>query len=132
MERPEPAFRAHETGALHLRGDAGSLLAHLEMHLARQPNDLAGHTRRVMLAARTGDADAIYGALIDLFIALAERGDGLKSALLSRTVLQLALPQRRFLARHLASGVRADETLHPPARRSVLTRGLIGTASPAL
>lgn len=132
MERPEPAFQTPDSGALHLRGEAGRLLAHLEMHLVRQPDDLTGHTRRVMIAWRLGDPDAIYGALVDLFIALAERGVGLKSAMLSRTALQLGPSQRRFLASHLASGVSADEPVQPPASRSVLTRGLVGMASPAL
>ena len=128
VERPEPAFRAHASSP-HLPGDSGRVLNYLEMHLARRPDDLKGHTLRVMLAQGTGDADAIYGALVDLFIALAERGTGLKSTLLSRTVLLLGQPQRLFLARHLASGVRAEQPIQPPARRSVLTRGLVGTAS---
>ena len=54
MERPEPAFQTPDSGALHLRGEAGRLLAHLEMHLVRQPDDLTGHTRRVMIAWRLG------------------------------------------------------------------------------
>ena len=132
MERPEPAFQQPDSNILHLRGEAGRLLAHLEMHLARQPDDLTSHTRRILIAWQLGDGDATYGALVDLFIVLAERGVGLKSAMLSQTALQLGPSQRRFLASHLASGVRADEPVQPPASRSVLTRGLVGMASPAL
>ncbi|WP_284189941.1 hypothetical protein [Zoogloea oryzae] len=102
------------------------------MHLARQPDDLTSHTRRILIAWQLGDGDATYGALVDLFIVLAERGVGLKSAMLSQTALQLDPPQRRFLASHLASGVRADENVQPPASRSVLTRGLVGMTTPAL
>lgn len=132
MERPEPAFQQPDSNILHLRGEAGRLLAHLEMHLARQPDDLTSHTRRILIAWHLGDGDATYGALVDLFIVLAERGVGLKSAMLSQTALQLDPPQRRFLASHLASGVRADENVQPPASRSVLTRGLVGMTTPAL
>ncbi len=116
--------------SLDLPDDSDRALSHLEMHLIHRPDDLAGHTRRVMLAQRLDDADAIYGALVDLFIALAERGAGLKSMLLSRTVLQLGQPQRLFLARHLGGGVSAEAPVQPPARRAVLTRGLIGCATP--
>ncbi len=132
MERPEPAFQPPEGSTLHGRREAERLVAHLEMHLVRQPDDLYGHTRRILIAGQLGDAEATYGALVDLFIALADRGVGLKSAMLSQTVLQLDPPQRRFLASHLASGVRADENIHPPANRSVLTHGLVGMTTPAL
>lgn len=130
MERPEPAFRAPEM----LGGPAATEadLAWLEMHLARQPQDLRSHSRRVHLARRSGSREAIYGALVDLFIALAGRGVGLKSALLSQTAMQLGPPERLCLARHLASGIRADQCIEPHPRRSVLSHGLIGKPSPEL
>ncbi|WP_298598979.1 hypothetical protein [Zoogloea sp.] len=130
IERPEPAFRAPE---LHGRpGEAEADLAWLEMHLARQPRDLAGHSRRVQLARHSGSREAVYGALVDLFIALAGHGVGLKSALLSQSALLLGPPERLCLARHLASGLRADQIIEPHPRRSVLSHGLIGKPSPEL
>lgn len=130
MERPEPAFRAPEM--LGGPGATEADLAWLEMHLARQPHDLRSHSRRVQLARRSGSREAIYGALVDLFIALAGRGVGLKSALLSQTAMQLGPPERLCLARHLASGLRADQSIEPHPRRSVLSHGLIGKPSPEL
>ena len=130
MERPEPAFRAPEMLGGPGAGEAD--LAWLEMHLARQPQDLRSHSRRVLLARRSGNREAIYGALVDVFIALAERGAGLKSALLSQTAMQLGPPERLCLARHLASGLRADQSIEPHPRRSVLSHGLIGKPSPEL
>ena len=109
MERPEPAFRA--PARLGRSGAIEADLAWLEMHLARQPQDLRSHSRRVLLARRSGNREAIYGALVDVFIALAERGAGLKSALLSQTAMQLGPPERLCLARHLASGLRADQRI---------------------
>ena len=92
IEQPEPAFRAPE---LHGRpGETEADLAWLEMHLARQPRDLAGHSRRVQLARHSGNREAVYGALVDLFIALAGHGVGLKSALLSQSALLLGPPER--------------------------------------
>ena len=76
MERPEPAFQKPDSGSLHLRSEAGRLLAHLEMHLARKPDDLTSHTRRILIAGQLGDGEATYGALVDLFIVLGERGVG--------------------------------------------------------
>ena len=73
MERPEPAFRAPEMLGGPGAGEAD--LAWLEMHLARQPHDLRSHSLRVQLARRGGSREATYGALVDVFIALAERGD---------------------------------------------------------
>lgn len=130
MERPEPAFRA--PARLGRSGAIEADLAWLEMHLARQPQDLRSHSRRVQLARRSGNREAIYGALVDLFIALAGRGVGLKSALLSQTAMQLGPPERLCLARHLASGLRADQSIEPHPRRSVLSHGLIGKPSPEL
>lgn len=130
MERPEPAFRAPEMLGGPGAGEAD--LAWLEMHLARQPHDLRSHSLRVQLARRGGSREAIYGALVDVFIALAERGVGLKSALLSQTAMQLGPPERLCLARHLASGLRADQSIEPHPRRSVLSHGLIGKPSPEL
>lgn len=130
MERPEPAFRA--PAMLGGPGATEADLAWLEMYLARQPQDLRGHSRRVLLARRSGSREAIYGALVDLFIALAGRGVGLKSALLSQTAMQLGPPERLCLARHLASGIRADQIIEPHPRRSVLSHGLTGKPSPEL
>ena len=130
MERPEPAFRA--PARLGRSGAIEADLAWLEMHLARQPQDLRSHSRRVLLSRRSGNREAIYGALVDLFIALAGRGVGLKSALLSQTAMQLGPPERLCLARHLASGLRADQSIEPHPRRSVLSHGLIGKPSPEL
>lgn len=132
VHRPEPAFCAPETSLRYGYADGRGLLAHFEMRLKQQPDNLLCHTQRITLASLLDDRDAIYGALVDLFIVLAERGVGLKSEQLSRTVLQLARPQRLFLAAHLASGLRAEAPLNPPARRSVLTHGLLGNARPAL
>lgn len=131
MEQPEPAFQMRPSGMPQACRDAARQLAFLEMYLARQPDDLTRHAERVRIACQLNDGEAIYGALVDLFIALSKRGVGLKSAMLSQTALQLEQAQRRFLASHLADGVRADENVQPPARRSVLTRGLAGTTTPA-
>ena len=132
IEQPEPAFRAPELHGRPGGTETEADLAWLEMHLARQPRDLAGQSRRVQLARHSGNREAVYGALVDLFIALAGHGVGLKSALLSQSALLLGPPERLCLARHLASGLRADQIIEPHPRRSVLSHGLIGTPSPEL
>ena len=82
---------------------------------------------------RDVEPDTIDGKLgYYSFDALAGRGVGLKSALLSQTAMQLGPPERLCLARHLASGLRADQSIEPHPRRSVLSHGLIGKPSPEL
>jgi hypothetical protein len=94
VEHGETRTRLPGTARLGRPGATEADLAWLEMHLARQPQDLRSHSRRVQLARRSGNREAIYGALVDLFIALAGRGVGLKSALLSQTAMQLGPPER--------------------------------------
>jgi hypothetical protein len=54
-------------------------LAHLS---AREPSNLLAHVRRVYLHLKHEQSDALYGALLDLFLILGEKGVDLRTRLL--------------------------------------------------
>jgi hypothetical protein len=62
------------------------MIEHLAYAVARDPQDLTAHTRRVLLSLRQHDQERIAGSLADLFIALGVRGRGLRERLLNEAI----------------------------------------------
>lgn len=91
----------------------------------RNPRDLLAHTQRVLLELRVGDADACFGALIDLFIVLGPRGRALKRDLLRQTRPLLGIERTVFLYRHLKHGLTANDVF-PAGSPSCLASGVTG------
>ncbi|GAB6041158.1 hypothetical protein [Endothiovibrio diazotrophicus] len=77
--------------------------------ISRRPEDLIIHTLRIELLLSTGKAsdvlasDALFDALVDLFIVLGERGLALRRRLLARAALQLPLIRYRQLSQALTN-----------------------------
>ncbi len=126
LPRPEPTFWLDDHKALKVPGAAEELLRHLQLSIGQRPTDLKSHTRRILLAVQSGSADQCYGALLDLFIALGGRGEGLKRNLLDQAVDRLSEAQQAFLARHLSGGLEACAHFPLGHADAVLTRGLLG------
>lgn len=80
----------------------GDYLAHW---LARHPRDLFRHAQRVSLHGARGDGDQAYAALLDLFIALGEKGRPLRERLLKQVWRLLSPEKRAVLERGLESGI---------------------------
>lgn len=123
----EPAFGLDEGSRLRPSGrwspeSAGGYLARA---IARDPGDLRRHVRRVALWTASARADEIYGALIDLYVALGACGAALRERMLGAAAASLADDQRAFLSGRLGAGLAATDP-HPPAPTSVLTRAVTG------
>jgi hypothetical protein len=106
--------------------DAARWATYLGRSVTRAPLDLTRHTRRILALRAYRDGVGLYGALLDLFIALGPRGRDLRRGLLQQSAPLLAPEAAAFLATHLDAGVLAT-TPHPPAPASRLTGALHGT-----
>ncbi|MEQ1601094.1 MAG: tetratricopeptide repeat protein [Methylophilaceae bacterium] len=127
-DRSDPAFiselrtQLKLTESLHTPWLADAL-AH---RIARSPNDLRGHVQRIMLHQHLNQGDALFAALLDLFIALGHWGLALRKRLLQTSANLLNNTQYEFLNSRLDSGISNNE-IHPPALRSRLSQGSTGS-----
>jgi hypothetical protein len=91
-------------------------LAHLS---AREPENLLNHVRRIYLHLTLHQAEALYGAMLDLHLVLGNKGSNLRSRLL-RDARKL-LPRERYdiFLKHYKQGLQRNQSL-PPSRHSVI------------
>ncbi|MDJ0911382.1 MAG: hypothetical protein QNI99_19515 [Woeseiaceae bacterium] len=101
-------------------------LSHLEQRIARNPRDLLSHVRRLYLANALEDADAIAGALTDLFLVLGKEGIRLRQRMLILVGSRLAPEQLAFFNSHLERGLDGSEAM-PATPQSRLSKRLLGT-----
>lgn len=99
---------------------------YLDHAVTRTKNDLRSHVQRIYLHVDRKDADAVYGALLDLFIVLKERGRPLRERMLNASRTVLDEERYRSLMLRLGVGIKATDAL-PPSRTSLLNKGLTGT-----
>ncbi|MFN8038959.1 MAG: hypothetical protein U0Q07_07080 [Acidimicrobiales bacterium] len=97
----------------------------LARRVARDPGDTRVHVERVNLALADGDAEAAYGALVDLFIALGRRGRGVRQRLAGGVRFLIGEERYQAVVAHLDDGLAANDPL-PPAASSVLSTGVCG------
>ena len=95
--------------------------------VARDPLDVEAHARRVLLASRPPLTDRVFGALVDLFLALGDRGRGLRRQLLDQAMPWLDPDDAHFLRQHLDSGLARGARL-PALAWSVLDTAVLGSA----
>lgn len=101
-------------------------LRHLEQRISRNPRDLLSHVRRLYLANALDDADAITGALTDLFLVLGRQGRSLRRRLLNLAGEHLTTEQFGFFVAHLEKGLDENEAI-PEIPQSRLSKRVIGT-----
>jgi hypothetical protein len=91
-------------------------LAHLS---AREPGNLLNHVRRFYLHLARRQADGLYGAMLDLYLVLGDKGSSLRGRLLRES--RKLLPQERFdlFLTHYKKGLQRNQPL-PASRYSVL------------
>lgn len=102
------------------------LRGHLAHRISRNPGDLLAHVQRIQLCIRARASDELYGALLDLFIALGGKGRALRGRLLARCRPLLAAPQREALARGVSAGIAATDVV-PEAQHSRFCAAVRGT-----
>ncbi|MEY2689073.1 MAG: hypothetical protein RL375_3271 [Pseudomonadota bacterium] len=133
-----PVFAHQRGGRLDLLGqgehlaaglpacDTASAWRYVTALVARDPLDLEAQARRVVMACQPGLRDRLFGALIDVFLALGNRGRGLRTALLHKARAHLELDELRFLEQHLEPGLSPLAQL-PSQAGSVHDRGVLGS-----
>lgn len=99
---------------------------HLAHCISRNPADLRAHVLRIHLCARAHMGDELYGALLDLFIALGDKGQSLRARLLARCRNLLTAPRLIALGRGMAHGIAAMDVV-PEAQHSRLCSGISGS-----
>ncbi len=123
----DPAFGA--SMGRRLVPDAGAwgegIADYLAHRVARVPLDLRAHVQRIVLYARAQDRGGAYAALVDLFLALADKGHALRRRMLGQVIGLLDPAQGRALHQALLSGLEITDAL-PVAAGSVLSRGVTG------
>ncbi len=127
-ELREPAFHLAECRSLQIDteewGDRAS--GYLARSVARTPTNLIAQVQRINGCLAQRDGEGAYGALLDLFIALGEKGLLLRRRMLVRAQPLLGEERSRALARHLEKGLLATDPM-PPSSHSMLSKGLTGT-----
>ncbi len=106
----------------------GSVVSHLAHKISRCPSDLMSHVQRIALCHEVGDSELIYGAVLDLFIALGNAGVSLRTRVLQKVVDLLTPEQLDVLQKGLISGIRSGDRL-PSSRYSRLSGGVTGSTS---
>jgi hypothetical protein len=101
---------------------------YLVKKVRRNPRDLRSHVQRTIFFLAKGDAEALYGALIDLFVILGNRGIEIRRNLLTRSKQLLEPQQYEFLTTHLEDGLDTNKPL-PINMFSSLTKGQSGTST---
>ena len=101
------------------------VIDHLAHKVSRDPADLMSHIQRIALSHEVGDSSQIYGAMLDLFIALENRGVSLRTRMLKKVADLLTDAQLDALQKGLVSGIRAGDRL-PESRYSRLSGGVTG------
>ena len=101
---------------------------HLAHKVSRHPSDLMSHVQRIALCHEVGEGELIYGAVLDLFIALGNSGVSLRTRMLQKVADLLSDEQLDVLQKGLISGVKSNDTL-PLSRYSRLSGGVVGDTS---
>jgi hypothetical protein len=134
IESMEPMYPVLGSTGLCFPPEYHKLLADYFCHcIARDPNDLRSHVRRIFLEREQGRNIRLYAALFDLFIALGNRGSELRHRMLRLAKANLEPHQYNLLHESLAKGL--DSIGAPIVHGSVLSRGIEGTldlVSPAV
>jgi hypothetical protein len=86
--------------------DAADIITHA---ITRTPKNLRCHIQRINLYITTKDEERLYGALLDLFIILADQGYPLRSRMLKLSRSALSEEHYDVLNQHLKSGLTASK-----------------------
>ncbi len=101
---------------------------YLAHKVVRQVTDLESHTQRIIIYSKFRNADAVYGALLDLFIALGDKGFAIRQRMLNMVAKIIGRARYAQLLGVLERGVTTDELL-PHTPYSMLSGSFMG-ASP--
>ncbi|MEJ2619251.1 MAG: hypothetical protein P8163_03110 [Candidatus Thiodiazotropha sp.] len=92
---------------------------HLAYRSAREPENLLNHVRRIYLHLETNQTEELYGAMLDLFLVLGDRGSALRKRLLKKAKSRLPSDTFEMFANNLKEGLRKNQP-YPTSPYSVL------------
>ena len=101
---------------------------HLGHTVSRTPLDLKAHLHRIIASYHTSQVEALYGALLDLFIVLDKKGFLLRQRLFNKFAALLSDNQAIALKQALMLGAAKLEFL-PHTDCSRFNKGLVGSTS---
>lgn len=121
----EPIFVVSTSGDLRFPTlPRSSLIQYFRHCVSREPLDLRSHVRRIFLANEEGNEFELFPALVDLFIALGQKGLSLRKRLLSLSKGNLERDQYELLSDALDSDMSKGKLIH--VNGSILCRGIEG------
>ncbi|MGD9163264.1 MAG: hypothetical protein PVF13_00755, partial [Chromatiales bacterium] len=91
-------------------------LAHIS---AREPGNLLNHVRRIYLHLALKQSNALYGAMLDLYLALGDKGGRLRHHLLHKARKLLSQEKHDLFLAHQRQGLQSCQPL-PASQHSVL------------
>lgn len=100
----------------------------LSFELCRDPENLKQHVQRIMLQISSGDSERLFGALLDLFIVLGDKGEDLRKRLLKYAEPLLVREDYDYLVTHQGSELTKQEC-RMNVKGSVLNAGFSGSAN---
>jgi len=131
LDHLRAAFLGPSTALSPVVPDAGlraALLRRLDHDIVRNRVALILHVQRLLLYLQEQDADGACGALLDMFIALGERGRDLRQSMVHRASPLLGAQRIAFFEAHLEGGIGEFDVL-PDVSSSRLSRGICGHLS---
>ncbi|MCU7874706.1 MAG: hypothetical protein KZQ91_18350 [Candidatus Thiodiazotropha sp. (ex Lucinoma borealis)] len=96
---------------------------YLDHAVTRKPDDLRSHVQRIHVHIHRQDVDALYGALLDLFIVLKEKGRPLRERMLKLSQTVLGEDKYRVLLNRLDTSV-TDIDVEKVLNTSLLSYGV--------
>ncbi len=99
--------------------DADQWAAHLAHISAREPGNLINHVRRIYLCLLRKQQNALYGAMLDLYLVLGDKGEQLRQQLLHKARELLSQQEYKLFLTHHQQGLHSGQPL-PASQHSVL------------
>lgn len=88
---------------------ADTAIDYLTHRITKRPQDLLAHVHRIVAIYYTNNTNALYGALLDLYIVLDKKGFRLRQRLLNKVAPRLPSEQRVALRNGLLFGIKSVE-----------------------
>jgi len=108
--------------------DVGQWATHLSYLSAREPDNLVNHVRRIYVHLALRQPDALYGAMLDLYLVLGDKGGRLRGRLLHKARMLLSQEHHDLFLTHYKQGLQRNQPL-PPSQHSVLGNFFSGRKS---
>ncbi len=122
----EPVFLSNKILAgLSKSKSAEKIVAFMAQQIVRNPSNLQLHLNRIHFYSQQNNREGIYGALLDLYSVLKEKGGPLRKRLLQNYYAQLKPEQRAVLSAWL-SGKRDKNSSPLCVKESMLSDGRTG------